>query len=81
MSITLTQFETIQGLADTLARMGDFLVCDDAREYIRTENRLLDACIDAMGFYYVDMFASTEHCAAKILTDALTGALDVEDVG
>lgn len=80
MYITLAQFEHIQALAHTLARMGDFTAYANPREYIRTENRLFDACVDAMGLAYVDGFACAEHCAAQIITDALTCALDIVDV-
>ena len=40
-------------------------------QYIRNSNRLFDACIDAMGFVYMDQFSSAEHCAAAIVTEAL----------
>jgi len=80
MAITLTQFETIDGLAGSLFRMGDFLECANPRAYIQTQNRLLDACADAMGWTYVDTFEGAEDCAAHVLADALTGVLDVVDV-
>jgi hypothetical protein len=70
-SITLAAFETIDSLLSQQLRAGDFETCADPREYIRNSNRLLDACIDAMGYAYVDGFASAEHCAAMIVTEAL----------
>lgn len=79
MTITLSQFETIDGLAGALFRMGDFMECTDPRAYIQTQNKLLDACADAMGWPFVDAFADAEACAAHILTESLTGALDVVD--
>jgi len=79
MEISLAQFEKIDGLASTLFRMGDFMDCADPREYIRTQNRLLDACAAAMGWDFVDQFSCAEHCAARIITGALTCELDVVD--
>ena len=72
MSITLAQFERIDGLLSQQLRAGPFETCADPRAYIQTSNRLLDACIDAMGFAYVDDFASAEDCAAAIVARALT---------
>jgi hypothetical protein len=71
MTITLSQFERIDGLLTKQLRAGPFETCADPREYIRNSNRLFDACIDAMGFVYMDQFASAEHCAAAIVTEAL----------
>jgi hypothetical protein len=71
MSITLHQFERIDGLLTKQLRAGPFEMCADPHEYIRNSNRLFDACIDAMGFVYMDQFASAEDCAAAIVTEAL----------
>jgi hypothetical protein len=46
-SLPLHHFEQIDGLYGSLCRMGDFLECADPRGYIRTSNRLFDACVDA----------------------------------
>lgn len=72
MAVTLSQFEQIDGLLSSLLRMGPFETCADPRGYIATSNRLFDACVDAMGFAWVDDFASAEECAAAIVTIALT---------
>ena len=74
MVITLTAFERIDSLLSQQLRAGPFETCVDPRGYITTSNRLLDACIDAMGFSYVDAFASAEDCAAAIVTKALLSA-------
>jgi hypothetical protein len=71
MTITLAQFERIDGLLSKQLRAGPFETCADPHEYIRNSNRLFDACIDAMGFVYMDEFPSAEHCAAAIVTQAL----------
>ena len=47
MALSLSQFEKIDGLYSSLARMGEFETCADPREFIRTSNRLFDACVDA----------------------------------
>jgi hypothetical protein len=67
----LHQFERIDTLLTKQLRAGPFETCNDPHEYIRTSNRLFDACIDAMGFVYMDQFASAEECAATIVTEAL----------
>lgn len=72
MAITLTQFEAIDGYLSTLLRAGPFETCGDPVGYIRTSNRLLDACYDAMGMAWVDDFASAEEAAAAVVTMALT---------
>jgi len=79
MSITLHQFETIDGLMSALLRAGPFETCADPRDYIRTSNRLLDACIDAMGLAWVDDFADALEAAATITTMALLSADFVTD--
>lgn len=71
MSITLAQFERIDSLLSQQLRAGPFETCADPRGYIQNSNRLLDACIDAMGLAYADAFASAEDCAAAIVTKAL----------
>lgn len=79
MSITLHQFEQIDGHLSSILRMGPFETCADPRGYVRTSNRLLDTCIDAMGLAYVDDFASAEECAAHIVTRAMTELSFVTD--
>ena len=71
MSITLAQFERIDGLLSKQLRAGPFETCADPHEYIRNSNRLFDLCIETMGFAYMDEFPSAEHCAAAIVTEAL----------
>ena len=71
MSITLYQFERIDGLLTQQLRAGPFETCADPHEYIRNSNRLFDLCIETMGFAYMDEFPSAEHCAAAIVTQAL----------
>lgn len=70
-TISLSTFETIDGLLSQQLRAGDFATCANPRGYIQTSNRLLDACIDAMGVAFVDGFACAEDCAAAIVTQAL----------
>jgi hypothetical protein len=79
MQISLIEFEKIDGLMASLLRMGPFETCSDPREYIRTSNRLLDACIDATSLAFVDDFASVEECAAHIVTLGLLGSIEVLD--
>ena len=79
MSITLHQFERIDTLLSKQLRAGPFETCADPREYISNSNRLFDACIDAMGFVYMDQFVSAEHCAAAIVTEALLSSTFVEE--
>ena len=78
-TITLAEFEAIDAMLSQQLRAGDFATCADPRGYIATSNRLLDACIDAMGFTYVDAFPSAEHCAAAIVTEALLSSEFVVD--
>lgn len=78
MSITLAQFERIDGLLTQQLRAGPFETCADPRGYIQTSNRLLDACADALGWEFTDRFASAEDCAAAIVTQALLCADFVE---
>ena len=78
-SITLAQFERIDGLMSSLLRAGTFETCADPRGYIRTENRLLDACIDALGMAFVDGYASALDCAADVVARALIGTIEVLD--
>lgn len=80
MALTLHQFEQIDGLMASLLRMGPFEDCADPRAYIRTENRLLDACIDAVGLAYANDFACGLECAAHIVTGGLLGTIQVIDV-
>lgn len=80
MTTTLQQFEALNELHQSLLRMGDFETCADPRDYIRTSNRLLDACIDTLGYDHVDGFASAEDCAADFIARAMLSADMVEDV-
>ena len=78
-TISLSAFEAIDSLLSQQLRAGDFAACANPRGYIRTSNRLLDACIDAMGFAYVDSFASAEECAAAIVATGLLSPTFVVD--
>ena len=80
MSITLAQFEKIDGLQSQLLRMGDFMTCADPVGYISLSNRLYDACIDAIGFDAANKFASAEECAAGLVTRSLMSADFVQDM-
>jgi hypothetical protein len=77
--ITLHQFEQIDGFLSSMLRMGDFMECADPRLYISTSNRLLDACIDAMGYDWTKSFPSAEEAAAAVVTMALTSRSFVVD--
>lgn len=79
MEITLHQFEQIDGLMSSLLRMGEFETCADPRGYIRTENRLFDACVEATSYAYANDFASGLECAAHIVTAGLLGTIAVVD--
>lgn len=77
--ITLAEFEAIDSLLSQQLRAGQFETCADPVGYVRTSNRLLDACIDAMGYNFVDHFPSAEDAAAAIVARALTHADFVRD--
>jgi hypothetical protein len=79
MSITLQQFERIDSLMADLLRMGEFETCADPRGYIRTENRLFDACVDALGLDYANDFTSGLECAAHVVASGLLGTIEVLD--
>ena len=79
-SITLTAFETIEGLFGQITRMGAFETCADPRGYIRTSTRLFDVCVDAIGYAAADAFASSVECAANLLTDCYIGKIEVLDM-
>lgn len=80
-TISLQQFERIDGHLSLLLRMGEFESCADPRAYIATSNRLFDACVDAMGFAWVNDFVSAEEAAAAVITTALLSSSFVrEDV-
>ena len=79
MSITLYQFERIDGLLTKQLRAGPFETCEDPHQYIKNSNRLFDACIDAMGYAYANSFASAEECAAEIVTTGLLSSTFVVD--
>jgi hypothetical protein len=78
-TISLSTFEAIDGLLTQQLRAGDFATCADPRGYIRTSNRLLDACVDAMGYADAMSFASAEECAAAIVAEALLSPSFVVD--
>lgn len=78
-TISLHQFEQIDGHLSVILRMGPFETCANPREYVRTSNRLLDACIDAMGLDWVNDFASAEEAAAAVVTMALTSSSFVRE--
>ena len=77
MQVTLTQFEAINELHQSLIRMGDFETCADPRGYIQTSNRLFDACLDA-GMEFDT--PSHEDWAAEFIALAMLSADMVEDV-
>lgn len=79
MTVTLRQFEQIDGLMASLLRMGEFETCADPRGYIRTSNVLFDACVDATSYDYANDFASALECAAFIVTGGLLGTIEVLD--
>jgi hypothetical protein len=79
MQITLADFERIDSLMGELLRSGDFEACADPRGYIRTSNRLLDACIDAVGYAEANSYADALECAANIVARALLGTIEVVD--
>lgn len=88
MSFTLQQFEQIDGLFQAClnrpaleAVMAHPLASQDYMRtvYFRPEWELLDACIEAIGYEAANAFANTIECAASILTDALTGKVEVID--
>lgn len=78
MAITLQQFEKIDSNLSAIFRLGDIdaLVANGdqaaVQTYIRTSNRLYDACVDAMGLDWVNDWHSVEEAAAAIVTMALT---------
>jgi len=78
-TISLQQFERIDGLLSSLLRMGEFEACADPRAYIATSNRLFDACVDAMGFAWTNDFASAEEAAATVVTTALLSSSFVRE--
>lgn len=75
MTTTLTQFEAINELHQSLLRMGDFMECADPRGYIRTSARLFDACLDA-GMEFDT--PSHEDWAAEFIVRAMLAADMVE---
>lgn len=76
MSVTLAQFEAVDGAYQALTRMGDFETCADPRAWVRASNILLDACL-AAGMPYET--AVHDAWAAEFLTDCLLSADMVED--
>lgn len=79
MQITLEHFERIDSAMSELLRMGTFEECADPRQYIRTENRLLDYCIDGTSYDYVSNYPSALVCAADIVAQGLLGKIEVVD--
>lgn len=79
MSITLHQFEKIDGLMASLLRMGEFETCADPRGYIRTSNMLGDAIIDALGYEFFGDYPCALECAAFVVTGGLLGTIEVLD--
>lgn len=87
--ITLTQFEAINELFNACLHrvdLGRVISHPNATaEYIRNvyfrpEWRLFDACVDVVGYDEVNSYASATECAAIILTDCMTGKIDVVDL-
>lgn len=87
-SITLQQFEAINELFNACRYRPDIEVVIAhplaSADYIRNvyympEWKLLDACIDAIGYDAANAFPSTIDCAANILTDCYIGMCDVVD--
>lgn len=85
MTITLHQFEQIDGLRSSILRMGDIdaLIAAEngaaVRDFIRASNRLLDACIDAIGYEAASAFVSAEACADDLIARSLLSASFVVD--
>lgn len=88
-AITLQQFEAIQELFNACLYRPELEAiqahplasAEYIREtYFRPEWKLLDACIDAIGYDAANAFPSTIECAANILTDCYTGKCDVLDL-
>jgi hypothetical protein len=73
-TITLAQFERIDGLMSQLLRMGDFETCADPRGYIRTSNVLLDTLYDVVGREWADEFPDSLEAAAAFVTSGLLSA-------
>jgi hypothetical protein len=71
MTLTLSQFEAIDGLNSQLLYMGDFMTCADPREYVRRSNRLFDACL-AAGMPFDE--PNHEEWAMLQITNALVSA-------
>lgn len=79
MQTTLVQFEQIDGLMSSLLRMGDFMTCADPVGYVRAENRLYGALVEAFGMPFVDDFDTALECAASVVASALLGTCEVLD--
>lgn len=80
MTITLHQFENIDGLQAELIALGDFEASSDPRAWIAASNSLMDACIDAIGYDAFQAYASAGECAADITARALNSSDFVADV-
>lgn len=83
MSVSLAQFEQIDGLMAELIAMGDVSESADLRVWLKAnsiDRRLLDACIDAIGIDQVQKFPTALECAASITTRALLSDDLVQDV-
>ena len=70
-TIALAAFEVVDGLYNAFAAMD---LDADPRAYIRAENRLFDACIDAVGYEAACAYPSTSDCAADIVIGSLVAA-------
>lgn len=81
MTITLYQFEKIDGLFSAFINRGAPNL--DSREAVlewnRKEWRLMDALIEAIGKDAFDAFESAEACASELIVKCLTSATLVVD--
>lgn len=88
-TITLQQFEQIDGLFNACLYRPDLervmahplASAEYLREvYHRPEWKLFDACVEVIGLDAAQAFPSAIDCAAAILTDCLTGKVEVLDM-
>lgn len=89
MSLTLTQHEQINDLFYACLRRPDLDAVMShplaSADYLRTvyygpEWKLLDACVEAIGYEAANAFSSAIDCAASILTDCHLGKVEVLDM-
>lgn len=78
-TITLRQFEQIDGLMSSILRMGPFETCADPRGYVQLSSRLFDALINAFGYEWANAQSDVLEAAAHIVTQALLGQIEVLD--